>query len=361
MPLDFIQLEFFVYGFIGTIYLRDWFPSLAINSILYYGFVWAGVHREDPEPNRFIFHVFPLIIIILGILVGLLFIYAFNTPRLFDVRIFRDRDNTNVNTKRTFAPETSLFILFALTITFGVYYVDGFFSDGNGTVSTSVALGVGWTLIAVGTILLIATLSWSLTTDNDHRNKRLDVKYLIPFSVLLATAAIYDFPHNAGFDTFHGLILIASLIIIYVLLYFYIGYVGMRSNGKNWTYSTFFSGNKVDTDRFKDSKHVFYFVIFSALIHISVMTIAYLVDIFTGSEVDPVVITLGVSSAFWVIILLIIIFVWEPRKHFIDLSSTKKSEGKRKENGKYSLLNANKKRNRKNINYSNRGSKDIQF
>ncbi len=294
--LDFVQLEFFVYGFIGVIWTHSlWFP-LALNTILWFGMVWTAIHREDPDDEQFEFHVYSLLEILFGVWTGFWFLWALRTPMLWDVRIMR-RDKAG---KLQFTFVTTLIIVGALLAALGVYYVTLKFEG----VSNNVALGVGSTLIVVGSILIIAMLIYAWVTKNDDGDGRLTVKYLLYLALLISTPAVYDYLVIAGFDRFHGLILLAVLIAIYVTAYFYIIYAKPPD-----------SKDYFDDDKKKvDKKEVIIFLVFSGIIHFFTMLAGWLVDINTGSRVVPIVITIGTLTAFWTILLILIALIFFPER-----------------------------------------------
>ncbi len=283
--LDLAQLDFFVYGFIFVIWTHSlWFP-LAIISILWFGMTWTAIHRKDDDKEQFEFHVYTLLEIFFSIWTGFWFLWALETPRWWDIRIIRP-DNSKITAV------TTLIIIGIIFINLGYLYVNGNFEG----VSKDVALYVGIALIVIGAILFIGTLIYAWVSFDDVGYGRLTVKYFLPLAVLISTPAIYDFLALAGFDTYHGPVLLAALVVIYFLMYFYIVKVKVKI------------GKDLKTAYYNDAdeKKVIIFLSFSFVIHFVTMAVAWGVDISTGSEVVPLVITIGSLAAFWTIFLIFI-------------------------------------------------------
>ncbi len=294
--LDFVQLEFFVYGFILVIWTHSlWFP-LAIISILWFGMSWTAVHRKDDDKEQFEFHVYTFLEIIFGIWTGFWFLWALKTPKWWDIRIIRPN-----NFKITAV--TTLIIIGTIFINLGYLYVNGNFEG----VSKDVAKGVGIALIVIGAILFIGTLIYAWVSFANVGYGRLTVKYFLPLAVLISTPAIYDFLALAGFDKWHGAVLLAALVVIYFLMYFYIVKVKVKVKiGKDLKMAYY-----NDDD---DEKKVVIFLSFSFVIHFVTMLAGWLVDINTGSRVIPLVITIGSLTAFWTIFLIFIALVFFPER-----------------------------------------------
>ncbi len=281
--LDFAQLEFFTYGFIGVVWTRSLWFTLAITHVLWFGISWTGIHRNDPDANQFAFHVFINISMLLGVWTGAWWLWAFRTPFWIDTRFVRDDG--------LLMPVVPGIAASALTIVLGYFYANGNFSE---TVPQATALGVGITLLVVGTVLFVGLFVYAWITHHDAQRGRMNVKYLIPMMVLFATSAIYDFLFLGGFDVWHGAVLVASLIVIYALIYVYI--VAWKPSGEQEVYT--------------EKGEVVLFVVGTGVIHTGTMFIAWLVDIGTDRDVEPVVATIGAMTIVWTVALVLVRVFW---------------------------------------------------
>jgi len=139
--------------------------------------------------------------------------------------------------------------------------------------------------------------------------------------LLLVTPVIYELlPLIPSVAKWRGLILIAVLIVIYIPLY--------------WLLKLIFVNILGETDKIRLKRKLQEFVIFSALIHITYILAMWIVDITTGTDTIPLVITAAVVVLIWSIILIIygVIYKWRKGKKStdIELSETKKPEKTKK-------------------------------
>lgn len=343
MALDFVQLEFFMYGLVGLVYTHDFWVPAGISFALWAGIVWTSIHRFDFDEQQFDFHVYSQIALWLGVAVGYAFVLIFRTPRMFNVQPFenievRGRAGSPIKTRRT--PEGWLFWVTILLVTLGVYYVSGDFvrreegpdppcppvgdvcdpfieepSEPEGTgVSQSTSNAVGGTLIAVFGAAFIALFLWSLIrNDSRTRARRLLVKYMLLVAVKLSTAAIYDFTMDVAFVGFNTFILSLSLIVISVLEYFYIAYVAWWVDGHGWLYDRrLYLGKRSESDPspdfFQTRPQVLFFVIMFGTVHLLSMAIAGGIDAIACNNVIDVMITFGALSVFWIVMFLVVQF-----------------------------------------------------
>ena len=320
MALDFVQLEFFAYGFLVAVWTHDVAWALAGPMLLWFGVTWAGIHREDVDEQQFDFHVYTLITLLLGAWTGVMFVWHLRTPRLFDVRMFHTDDRGQV--KRV-TPVAVAYVAQIFLITIGGYYLLGSFSDGLGTVSDGAALAAGWSLIVVFSVSLVVTAVVALTghgfvsfdgaDDNNNNNQvrvdRLNLKNMLSLAFFLTASAVYDYLALNGFDTWHGAILLAALVLLYFLFYWYKGYVAWWVNtGQSFFYRDGYLGlrrgsNARSHEEFSSSAGVLWFILFVGGVHFVSMLVGWLVDIST-EDGEPVfiVIAYGALTIFWTLL-----------------------------------------------------------
>ena len=311
MPLDFVQMEFFTYGYAGVIFYQSVWPSFAIMSWLWFGITYVAIHYEDDDPFKFDFHVYSLFSTLCGVMTGMWLIWAFRPPRLIDPNIFRQWYETSQKGKhgRFFTPETVLYWVGALLMTLGAEYLLGKFSDGEHSLTQSLANTYGALALTFGILIFLGVYIWSLFSWKDFYNKRQDTKYLLPLALIISTPALYDYPFidNGSTGKIHGFYLLIGLIIAYPLIYLYTGYVGLRSDGKRWSYGVYLDENTPGrVDRFISRRQAGRFLVLVAIIHISVMFITFLVDVNTDRDILPVVHSLLILTLVWGFIL----FAW---------------------------------------------------
>ena len=303
---DFVFHEFWVYGFLGTIFYKDplVIPGLAL---VYETTIWSALHLERDTDQQFQWFVYGTVSTVLGVIVGAMTTWAIRAPRLIDIRLFREPMDVGKNTDpRSTGPHALMYWLGALMAMVGFYYVNGDFSNGANTVPTGTATGVGWALIVGGLLVFIFTLAHALHTKYDYQNKRLDAKYTIGLIPLLAAVVIYDYHPNDTMRKFAGLIYIFVTILLYVGLYFYIGIVGWAADpGRSWKWGLY--GKRwTARDRFETPSHGYRTLGLMALVHVTTSLTYYIVDKTTDRRVDAPVNALAIVSGVWVVILWIL-------------------------------------------------------
>ncbi len=88
MALDFVQLEFFVYGLLVTAWTGDPGWGFAVPMLFWFGLVWPAIHREDVDELQFEFHAYTIITMAPRICIStrMLRLIATNIPTLRSFR-----------------------------------------------------------------------------------------------------------------------------------------------------------------------------------------------------------------------------------------------------------------------------------
>ncbi len=321
MALDFVQLEFFAWGFLVTVWTHDAAWAIAGPMLLWFGVAWAAIHREDADEQQFDFHVYTLITLLLGVWTGVMFVWQLRTPRLFDMRVFHTDDHGQI--KRV-TPVAAAYLAQIFLIVVGVYYLRGSFSDGLGVVSDGEAL-TGGLILTIGfgiALLLTAVLAlrgYGFVLFAPHnapthyysqlRIDRLNVKNVLALTVLLSTPVIYDELAERDFDTWHGAILLAALVLLYFLFYWYKGYVAWwLNNEQSFFYRNGYLGLRrgataPSNEEFSSSAGVLWFIVFSGGVHFVSMLVGWLVDISTeAGEPKPLVFAFAGLAVLWTLL-----------------------------------------------------------
>ncbi len=317
MSLDFVQPEFFAYGFIMMLYTHDAFASIGFPWIVWTFLTWTAVHRLDTDEIQFEHHVWTFVSLVSGVWTAWAMVANLSGPRLFDLEQFPEKRGGIGRRHRFVVP---LLFAFALVITAGVYYLLGNFSDVSSvTESESLAIGLPLTIGAGLAILGLVVFLLDGPDDKPIAEKfedRQDVKYgLVAVFLVAVPAVLYDYLFLNDFDTFHGLVAIGALLVLYVLLYFYIGYFGFGSDGTNAFYRSYLgvrdaSTYSIQKDRILDHAEALRIVLWSGSIQILSLLAAWLVDIATGDEIIPVVITNVALAVWWTLVLWIYARWW---------------------------------------------------
>ncbi len=350
--MDFVQLEFFMYGLVGLVFTHNFWAPGGITLYLWTGIVWSAIHRFDFDEQRFEFQVISQISLWLGAAVGLAFFMIFKTPRLFNID---PTENTEVKNGRgapirtRYTPEGWLAFVSILFVTLGVYYVSEDFvrrtegpvppgptmdicdptiiepMEPAGTgVSESTSIGVGTTLIIVFGILFILVVIYSLVQEDARtRARRLLIKYMFVVAVRMTTAAIYDFTTDVAFVGFNALILVISLLVLSVLEYFYIGYIAWWVEGHGFVYDKGrFLGKAAEKDPspdfFQSRAQVLFFVVMFGTVHVVTMALGGGIDAIECNNTEAIVIAFGAISVFWILLFLVIRYFFMGGATFFD-------------------------------------------
>ncbi len=314
MGLAFVQLGFFVYGYLTVVWTHDVAWAIAGPATLWFGLVWSAIQPGEQQVH---FHVHTLLTLLLGVWTGATFVWRFGNPRLIDLRIFHIDDTSR--RPLIFTPMAVGYIVQALLITLGVYYLRGDFSDGAGTVSEAAALGAGLTLVIFFGVTLVTTIAGKLVVPSEnkadpflatHRTRadRLNIKNLLVYAALLATPAIYDVLFLSGFDTWHGAVLLATLVVVYFLFFWYKGYVAWWvDDGQSLFYSAYLGGSQRIYEEFISKEEVLWFILLSGGVHFVSMLVGWLVDIFTDAgDPTPLVLAFGALAVFWTVVFVVL-------------------------------------------------------
>jgi len=301
MPLDFVQLEFWTYGFMGAVYTNNLWVAPGLAFYMWFSMVLLAIHREDPADLQFDFHSWPVISLVSGLWAGFWLSWSLRQDVLIDTSMKNQR-----NKKRHLTPEFTLIAIGALIALLGYYYFNGDFSDGFGTVPVGVAFWVGIALMVVGLALAIGTIIWALVGKEDRFNKAMNIKYTLALAIGITVApALYDYPHNFGLDPYHGFLALGGIVIYWLLMYVYIGWVvGTQDNetkGIRTARGGFFDGKKgredsSNIDRFQTKREAVIFIVAGGLSQFIVYVIGYIVDVYTADEPWPVVVAIAASS-----------------------------------------------------------------
>jgi len=297
MPLDFVQLEFWTYGFMGAVFTQTLWTAPGIAFYMWFNLVYLAIHREDPSTLQFDFHTWPVISLLSGMWVGFWLAWALKLDILVDTTMKNYR-----NTTRYLAPEFTIMTFGSLCALLGYYYFNGDFSDGSGTVPQNIAFPVGIFLFVFGWAVAIGIIIWGLVSKKDRFNKTMNIKYSLALAIGITIApSLYDYPHNAGLSPWHGVIALAGIIVYWVLMYLYIGWIISDENGIKFSKKGFFEGfekhaSNKDIDRFHNKRQAILFIILGGISQFLVYLVGWLVDIYTGFEPWTVVLAIEVTS-----------------------------------------------------------------
>ncbi len=219
MDLSFVINQQFVYGLILILFTSDLY-TLVWWAFNMYVISWYAWHRQDPEPDRLYFHIYPFFEIFKAIILALLVIVYF-FPHLYKRPLFNNRIIRIWNNRVVFYWDAVLRFPSVSIIFVGVIILTGGASWGCGEIPTENAGLIGGITLAIGIILLITSLLMSWYANFDRFNRRLDVLYMIPAILLLSTPAVNDFTFMGGQTTLFGLYLLISIVILWVTFYFY--------------------------------------------------------------------------------------------------------------------------------------------
>ena len=301
MPLDFVQLEFWTYGFAGSIYLATAGWPLGIISMWWFVMAYLGIHREDdPIPGQFDFHFWWLFSTLSGLLVGFSIVWSLGMDRLVDSEYLNYR-----NSKRYLALEWTLTVFYATGILAGYYFLVGHFSDGLSTLPLSTARAIGITLIVVFGLLGVGLFIWMFFNRTDRRETTLNAKYLIALALLITAAPVaYDYALLGGWSPWHGAWALGAIVIYWLLMILWIGFFDTNptTGSLRWAGGFLKSSDREHTgDRFYSKRQGVAFLAACFSSQFVLYLVAWLVDThpWTSPEphdLDDVVIAIGVTS-----------------------------------------------------------------
>lgn len=308
MGIDFVELEFWTYGFAGGLFTYSVFPTYGVMAMLWFGAVFMGIHLEDKTIFLIDFHTWPFVSISCGLAVGLSLAWLLRLQVLVDTTIRNTR-----NVKRNWAPEFSILVLGSILLTLAFYYLNGNMSDGDAILSFMTARQLGFAMLAAGAIVIVFWFYYCFWSRGDRFNKVMNGKYGLVVSVLLAVApSVYDFIHNYGFSPHHVWATLVAIVLQWIGIYLILGYVYFYKNSKGRHRPTcggagFFGGytkkkngkkNSLCIDRLMSGRQLTLLVILGGISQFLVYVVAGPIDVITGAaNVPPVVAAIGGVSA----------------------------------------------------------------
>ena len=239
----------FVIGFVYVIFTRN--VSGAVLSLLPFWIVaWSYPIRQhdfacgkDHIMFEYVFHVWSSYA--LGIIVGMVATLAFELPLLYDDKIIdpsrklrrgvavEETDHESLLKKkplRAFDLQYLTFLISALGIYFGVKLIRGHYLEPEkcfGFLNETQSNIWGAFFIVIFSILAIGTFFWCLFRRNNVYSNRSNLKYGIPlFFFLIASVIIFEVV-DSGKSLWFGLFYLLALLVFFIALWFWIGYVGM--------------------------------------------------------------------------------------------------------------------------------------
>ncbi len=305
MELDFLIVAWFVYGFLGVIWTSNIWFALGVPFIILINIFWPAFHVGDTVENQIIFHVVFTGVLLMGWILGLVFLIVLKPKQIVNID-WTDKDNKNT-------PVLTFISIGVLLITTGIVLL---IVDWP-SLSDVQEIAIGITLVVIGGLILLISI---ILAYQGRKNKVMlvSVAALPLFVLLLVTPVIYEFlPLIPAVAKWRGLILIAVLIVIYIPLYWILKLIFVNILKQD------------ETPKLKEKLEgqLKEFVIFSALIHITYILAMWIVDITTGTDTLPLVITAAVVVLVWSIILIIygVIYKWRKRKNitYTQLPETK--------------------------------------
>jgi len=317
MPLDFVQLEFWTYGFFGAVFLANAGWALGITAIWWFVYAYIAIHREDPQQLQFDFHVWWLPSICSGLLVGTSLLATLRMDTLIDSGFLNYR-----NAKRYYSLEFVLTVVFTSITSAGYYYYSGHLSDGFGLIPLSTARAVGITLFVVGGFTLLGLFVWMFINRTDRKETSLNAKYILALALGITAGPVgYDYALLAGLSPWHGLVALGAIILYWALMILWLGFTSVdATTGKfkfgNWISKSddaiIASGLKNHSiDRWYSPRQLIVFLIAGFVLQFVVYLVGWLVDAqpWLSPEptvVKPPVIAIAVTSivetiALWVV------------------------------------------------------------
>lgn len=333
MPLDFVQLEFWTYGFFGAVFTATAGWAYGLTALWWFALVQLAIHREDPEPLRFDFHVWWLISISSGLLTGFSLLWSLRMDRLIDTEFLNYR-----NAKRYLSIEFLSVIIWTTVAYAGFYYMNGDFSNGFGTVPLTTGEAVGVTMIVVGALALLGTFIWMFANRTDRKESTLNAKYILALALgLLAAPAAYDYPHNKGLGPWHGLIALGAITLYWALMILWIGFTFVNPETGSFKFGNWISKNDTKfiqkslqghhIDRFASPKQAMFFLGFGFMSQFVLYLVAWGVDthfkVMEPTEVVPVVVAIAITSL--VLSILFVLLYYFGRDSFWPSASLRKA------------------------------------
>lgn len=311
--------EFWLYGFILTVYSNDWKTGLALTFIYEFAINLFAMHATDAtdavSATALLYEatVVHASVTFFGALVGIAFIYATDFPKLLDLDVFysapqrSQRTNGAVRLQPTRrgsdgdegTPWRSkpYFVQFiGLVISVGLLYAAillfaGFYTSTDDLSQTQSNI-IGGVFVLVGVciccIYCSALALWPNRTrypDGHIQSGRLNLKYALLVAILLSTAALYDYTTSLN-EWVRFLLHAVGALIVYVItlvLGRFDRYLG--------------------TETFSRTSLVFVLLF---VIHMTVYIGAPIVKTVFSGTISEIFIWVGAWSVIWIIILAMI-------------------------------------------------------
>jgi len=184
MVLTVLNPELWLFGFIGTVYTKNYAFASLIVLFYWCGMTYIGRHITDPFELQIVVHGENLISHFFGIVTGLAFNLFIRQYTLVD---------TYVTDKRNQDVRPGVFLLLTGTLLLGgaFYLLDGSFTElEERALSESESFTYGFAMVLVGAFIVLCSVGWMLFYD---RRERLNLKYLLWAGVLSATPALVDY------------------------------------------------------------------------------------------------------------------------------------------------------------------------
>lgn len=202
----------YAYGLVGAAFTHSPWPAPALVTFLFYGIVALAEHRSDAGNIAWTLTTAQASALLIGSIVGLLFVAAFRTPRLIDDRAFYSWDSVRARglppARSTWDPLlypwTMLVILATVAFTAGVYcLLGGLWHDNDGTAAMmtqqqAVAWGIALAVLGGGGIIAGLLQVWRTRAPTGLPG-RLTAKYLlIAVAVTVVPQLVWTLPFVAG-------------------------------------------------------------------------------------------------------------------------------------------------------------------
>ncbi len=308
--------EFWLFGFLLTVYSNDWKTGLALTFIYEYAINLFALHATDATDAESATALLYEATVVhasstfFGALVGIAFVYATDFPKLIDLDVFysdpqRNRrmngsvqlgavqNGSHGDQGTPWRAKPYLLQFVGLVISIGLLYAAillfaGFYTS-TGDLSQTSSNVIGGILIAIAICLccaycavLVFWPSISRYPDGHVQSGRLNFKYSILVALLLATAALYDYTTTLN-DWVRFLLHIGGALIVYS--------------------ATVIAGR---FDRYLGSEsaiHVITVYLLIFVIHLSLYIGAPVVKTLLSGTIDEIFIWVGAWSAMWIVAL----------------------------------------------------------
>lgn len=178
MVLSALPPEFWLYGFAGTVATQSYWIGIVLSYAIWLSSTWYYHHRTEPSPLDVYVHMAMPGMAFLGALVGIVFVWFFQTPRFFNVQAWDSRGKA--------FPWFILLSGFTLLLVSGIYAL----VDGDTTVGVPLTAVFG-TLTLV--MIMIYIFAKKLIPDGSAQ-----LKYIALFSMVCVVPAANDYMIGGG-------------------------------------------------------------------------------------------------------------------------------------------------------------------